>query len=150
MRQSSSFTERSVTEAAMPEAALVRELARAARLHELRRAHDDRARALGRLARWQASRMAATYADLAAQPRYADAIAFFRSDLYGEGEFVQRDADLARVVPMMARMLPESVILTVAKALQAGDVIAIKGSLGSKMKVVVDAVLAASDGETGR
>jgi hypothetical protein len=29
-------------------------------------------------------------------------------------------------------------------------VIAIKGSLGSKMKAVVDAVVAASDGETGR
>jgi UDP-N-acetylmuramoyl-tripeptide--D-alanyl-D-alanine ligase len=38
----------------------------------------------------------------------------------------------------------------VAKALKAGDVIAIKGSLGSKMKLVVDAVVAASDGETGR
>jgi UDP-N-acetylmuramoyl-tripeptide--D-alanyl-D-alanine ligase len=38
----------------------------------------------------------------------------------------------------------------VAKAVRAGDVIAIKGSLGSKMKLVVDAVLAASDGETGR
>jgi len=38
----------------------------------------------------------------------------------------------------------------VAKALKAGDVIAIKGSLGSKMKIVVDAVVAASDGETGR
>ena len=37
----------------------------------------------------------------------------------------------------------------VAGALRAGDVIAIKGSLGSKMKAVVDAVVAASDGETG-
>jgi UDP-N-acetylmuramoyl-tripeptide--D-alanyl-D-alanine ligase len=47
---------------------------------------------------------------------------------------------------------PDSAALAgeVAKALKAGDVIAIKGSLGSKMKVVVDAVLAASDGETGR
>jgi len=47
---------------------------------------------------------------------------------------------------------PDSAALAgeVAKALRAGDVIAIKGSLGSKMKVVVDAVLAASDGETGR
>jgi UDP-N-acetylmuramoyl-tripeptide--D-alanyl-D-alanine ligase len=46
---------------------------------------------------------------------------------------------------------PDSAALAgeVAKALKAGDVIAIKGSLGSKMKVVVDAVLAASDGETG-
>jgi UDP-N-acetylmuramoyl-tripeptide--D-alanyl-D-alanine ligase len=47
---------------------------------------------------------------------------------------------------------PDSAALAaeVAKALRAGDVVAIKGSLGSKMKVVVDAVLAASDGETGR
>jgi UDP-N-acetylmuramoyl-tripeptide--D-alanyl-D-alanine ligase len=35
----------------------------------------------------------------------------------------------------------------VAAALRAGDVLAIKGSLGSKMKVIVDAVLAASGGE---
>jgi UDP-N-acetylmuramoyl-tripeptide--D-alanyl-D-alanine ligase len=47
---------------------------------------------------------------------------------------------------------PDSAALAgeVAKALKAGDVIAIKGSLGSKMKVIVDAVVAASDGETGR
>jgi UDP-N-acetylmuramoyl-tripeptide--D-alanyl-D-alanine ligase len=47
---------------------------------------------------------------------------------------------------------PDSAALAgeVAGALRAGDVIAIKGSLGSKMKAVVDAVVAASDGETGR
>jgi UDP-N-acetylmuramoyl-tripeptide--D-alanyl-D-alanine ligase len=46
---------------------------------------------------------------------------------------------------------PDSAALAgeVAKALKAGDVVAIKGSLGSKMKLVVDAVVAASDGETG-
>ena len=38
----------------------------------------------------------------------------------------------------------------VAAALRAGDVIAVKGSLGSKMKVVVDAILAASGGEAER
>lgn len=37
----------------------------------------------------------------------------------------------------------------VASALREGDVIAVKGSLGSKMKVVVDAILAASGGEAG-
>ncbi len=47
---------------------------------------------------------------------------------------------------------PDSAALAgeVASALRAGDVIAIKGSLGSKMKNVVDAVLAASGGEAGR
>ncbi|MBS0518709.1 MAG: UDP-N-acetylmuramoylalanyl-D-glutamyl-2,6-diaminopimelate--D-alanyl-D-alanine ligase [Proteobacteria bacterium] len=38
----------------------------------------------------------------------------------------------------------------VASALRVGDVIAVKGSLGSKMKNVVDAVLAASGGDKGR
>jgi len=37
-----------------------------------------------------------------------------------------------------------------AAALKAGDVVAVKGSLGSKMKIIVDAVVAASGGETGR
>lgn len=34
--------------------------------------------------------------------------------------------------------------------LRAGDVVAVKGSLGSKMKIVVDAIVAASGGEAGR
>ena len=44
---------------------------------------------------------------------------------------------------------PDSASLAgeVAAALKAGDVIAVKGSLGSKMKNVVDAILAASGGE---
>lgn len=37
-----------------------------------------------------------------------------------------------------------------AAALRAGDVVAVKGSLGTKMKIVVDAVVAASGGEAGR
>jgi UDP-N-acetylmuramoyl-tripeptide--D-alanyl-D-alanine ligase len=47
---------------------------------------------------------------------------------------------------------PDSAALAgeVAAALQTGDVIAVKGSLGSKMKNVVDAILAASGGEAGR
>jgi UDP-N-acetylmuramoyl-tripeptide--D-alanyl-D-alanine ligase len=44
---------------------------------------------------------------------------------------------------------PDSASLAgeVAAALRAGDVIAVKGSLGSKMKIVVDAIIAASGGE---
>ena len=47
---------------------------------------------------------------------------------------------------------PDSASLAgdVAAALRAGDVIAVKGSLGSKMKNVVDAILAASGGEAER
>jgi hypothetical protein len=60
--------------------------------------------------------MARTYQDLAAQPRYSDAIAFFLSDLYGATDFAQRDSDLARVVPIMTRMLPGRVLTTIAEA----------------------------------
>jgi len=47
---------------------------------------------------------------------------------------------------------PDSAALAgdVAGALRAGDVVAVKGSLGSRMKIVVDAIVAASGGEAGR
>lgn len=97
---------------------LVEALARVARLQSERSANPILAGALTRLAEWQARRLAATYADLAAQDRYADAIRFFETDLYGANDFARRDADLARVVPVMVRMLPERVIGTIAKAVE--------------------------------
>ena len=87
-------------------------------MHATRAQNPILAGALERLSDWQSRRLAVTYADLARDPRYAEAIAFFQTDLYGPQDFSRRDADLARVVPMMARMLPESVILTVAKAME--------------------------------
>jgi len=59
-----------------------------------------------------------TYADLQAIPRYAAAMRFFESDLYGGGDFAQRDADLARVVPGMKRLLPDHALRTVAEAVE--------------------------------
>ncbi|MSP75843.1 MAG: UDP-N-acetylmuramoyl-tripeptide--D-alanyl-D-alanine ligase [Rhodospirillaceae bacterium] len=46
---------------------------------------------------------------------------------------------------------PDSAALAAefAAALRAGDVVAVKGSLDSKMKIVVDAIVAASGGEVG-
>jgi hypothetical protein len=38
----------------------------------------------------------------------------------------------------------------VVEALQAGDVVAVKGSLGSKMKVIVEAILALGEASTNR
>lgn len=97
---------------------LVRQLGRARALHDLRAASPGLAARLDRLAAWQARRLNATYADLARAPRYAPAIAFFQSDLYGPGDFSRRDADLARVVPIMTRVLPSRVIATVASAME--------------------------------
>ena len=99
-------------------AALVRALERGRALHAARAQNPILAGALERLSDWQSRRLAATYADLARDPRYAEAIGFFQTDLYGPQDFSRRDADLARVVPMMARMLPEGVMWTVARAME--------------------------------
>jgi hypothetical protein len=100
------------------EARLVHQLECSRLLHQERGASAELAAALDRVARWQARRLNATYRDLAADPRYAGAIAFFQSELYGPGDFSQRDADLARVVPIMIRVLPEAVVETVAMAME--------------------------------
>jgi hypothetical protein len=100
------------------EAALRQVVARVQRLHSERASDPIRSEALRRLADWQSRRLASTYADLAAQPRYAPAIAFFESDLYGGSDFSRRDTDLARVVPLLVRMLPERVIATIADAME--------------------------------
>jgi hypothetical protein len=98
--------------------ALVRELERVQRLHEERSGNPILAGTLERVADWQARRLRMTYADLAADKRYAAAIQFFQNDLYGSGDFSRRDADLARVVPTMVKMLPEGVIVTTGLAME--------------------------------
>src|SRR5438552_10116880 len=100
------------------EAELIRQLKRARALHEERAASPELAAALDRLALWQSRRLNATYADLGQEPRYARAIVFFQTDLYGPGDFSRRDADLARVVPLMVRVLPEGVIATISDAME--------------------------------
>ncbi len=62
---------------------------------------------------FQQARFAHTYADLLAHPRYAGASKFFLDDLYGPGDFSQRDAQFARVVPGLVRLFPHEVAETV-------------------------------------
>ena len=100
------------------QSALIRELAHVALLHDERRTNSRLAGALERLALWQALRLTQTYADLEAQPRYAAAVEFFETDLYGSADFSRRDADLARVVPILVHTLPERVIATIAQAME--------------------------------
>jgi hypothetical protein len=100
------------------QSALARELAHVTRLHEERQANPSLDRALERLARWQAARLRQTYADLEAQERYVEAVFFFETDLYGGTDFAQRDADIARVAPVMALMLPARAIGTIARAME--------------------------------
>ena len=123
-------------------AALVRALERTRALHAARAQNPILAGALDRLSDWQSRRLAMTYADLARDPRYAEAIAFFQSDLYGPQDFSRRDADLARVVPMMARMLPDGVMWTVAKAMELS-------ALSHELDVRVNEFLPRADAQFG-
>jgi len=98
--------------------ALVRELRHVIALNEERSGNPILAGSLDRLREWQSARLRNTYADLKADARYGEAIAFFETDLYGAGDFSRRDADLMRVVPTLVRFLPDGVVQCVAQAVE--------------------------------
>lgn len=75
------------------------------------------ARQVDALRGWQASRLARTYADLGAQPRYAAAIAFFLEELYGAHDASPRDHDLARASHLLARALPDNALHALERAI---------------------------------
>ncbi len=70
-----------------------------------------------RFVAWQLDYMLPFYEDLRASVDYAVAVNFVVSDLTGIG-VNQRDHDLARVVPIMSKMLPDKALRTVATAMQ--------------------------------
>lgn len=95
-----------------------------ARVIELRRAlHADPAVKERWLAvkHWQAGRLARTYPDLLASARYRPASEFFLDELYAAKDFEARDNEALRVVPKLARMLPERAVETMALAAELDE-----------------------------
>ena len=70
------------------------------------------------LSMWQSGRLANTYKDLSANPRFTAAVEFFLSDLYGEQDFSQRDSDIERVFPIMVRVLSDPAIASLTVAVE--------------------------------
>jgi hypothetical protein len=70
------------------------------------------------LRRWQSSRLARTYEDLLAHPRYAPACRFFLDDLYGPRDFSQRDYDLTRMYEFARTFVPDSLISPLARTVE--------------------------------
>ncbi|MEM9533648.1 MAG: hypothetical protein AAGA23_22190 [Pseudomonadota bacterium] len=66
---------------------------------------------------FQKERLGDTYADLAQLPRYAMATEFFVTDLYAPDNLHERNQQMRRMLPVMFRLLPPSVLDTVALAL---------------------------------
>jgi hypothetical protein len=81
------------------------------------RSNPDAEAAHVALRRFQAARMARTHADFLASPESHAAAQFFLHDLYSSEDLTQRDANLARIVPMMERVLPVAALRTIADAL---------------------------------
>ena len=93
-------------------------------LYNLERVSEERSRraldtvlgkAVARVKAFQHQRFATTYSDLTAHSRYRDATQFFLEDIYGPGDFSQRDTQFARVVPALVRLFPGEIVETVAE-----------------------------------
>ena len=114
-----------------------------ARVIELRRAlHADPAVNERWLAvkHWQAGRLARTYPDLLASARYRPASEFFLEELYGAKDFEARDNEALRVVPKLARMLPERAVETMALAVELDETSeSLDARLAEAIRLPVDA-----------
>jgi hypothetical protein len=63
--------------------------------------------------RFQHARFERTYADLLKDARWRDAARFFLDELYGPGDFSERDAQFMRIVPALVRLFPVEIVATV-------------------------------------
>ena len=97
---------------------LLQEIERTKAYREGRGADTRLAQAMKLLNAWQAERLARTYADLRADPRYEPATEFFLSDLYGPKDFTERDESVEKLYPYAIRVLSEHALQTIAQAME--------------------------------
>ena len=71
-----------------------------------------------RLQKWQRQRLAGNFSDLMEQESYRRACDFFLSELYGGLDFLQRDQDVNRVMPVMERLLPDKTLMSLGEAFE--------------------------------
>lgn len=108
-----------------------------------------------RLRIWQAQRLADTHADLLADKRFHAAAEFFLKELYATGDTSRRDADIARVVPTLAKYLPASGVETVADAIELDALsedldAAVAAALGKRIDLIDAAAYGAAYRAVGR
>ena len=89
-------------------------------LHDPKRDARNKLAWLPVLRRWQAQRLEHSFEDFLNDPKRRKAALFFLSDVYGDHDFSRRDANVAKVLPMMQRLLPNAVLGTVADGIELG------------------------------
>jgi hypothetical protein len=87
-------------------------------LHDPVREPRNRLPTLPLLRAWQTRRLTDSFQDFLANPRMRPAAEFFLTDLYGERDFSARDRDVARIMPLMSRLLPESLLVAATDAIE--------------------------------
>lgn len=95
-------------------------LARHQALHDPDREPRNRLRWLPEVRRWQARRLEASFDRFLSDPRRRPAAQFFLNDVYNDRDFSRRDADIARVLPMMQRLLPGAMLETLGDSIELG------------------------------
>jgi hypothetical protein len=73
---------------------------------------------LGALKRWQSQRLRTSFADVLRKPDMRPAAEFFLTDLYADRDFSARDRDAAKILPLMAQILPHSLLEAAVNAIE--------------------------------
>jgi hypothetical protein len=74
-----------------------------------------------KLQAWQCKRLLVSHSDMMEQKRFQAAMQFFVDELYGPKDFSQRDQEVAKVVPKMAKLLPDQALRSLESALHLND-----------------------------
>ena len=70
---------------------------------------------------WQSARLARTYPDLLASPRYHAAALFFLNEMYGAKDFTKRDEDVAKILSKLTSLLPAAALSAIADAVELDE-----------------------------
>lgn len=89
------------------------------RYHALRQHREPAFRErLHALQAWQVRRLQHTHAALVADPEFRDATELFLNDIYGGIDLLPMAREIERALPYAVRLLPDSVLLTSATAIE--------------------------------
>lgn len=89
-------------------------------LHDHRCEPRNKLRWLPILRSWQTQRLESSFEHFLYDPQRRAAALFFLTDVYGDRDFSKRDANVAKVLPMMQRLLPAAVLGTIADGIELG------------------------------
>ncbi len=82
----------------------------------------NRLATLSPLRAWQSRRLEKSFAGFLAEPATRPAAEFFLSDLYADRDFSGRDRDVARIMPLMSRLLPDALIVAATDAIELATI----------------------------